>query len=415
MFTPAFFARDGDVRDARVGARRARAASPLVELRVRHAGDRATRRARAHAAAARVPARRSRRDVSAPGCRARRANGARRRAVGSFSSHHARQREDPHAQWHTPRRAPRRGRAAPIRRKRNLERDRVRAHSTARRRARPTPNVDASAKGVACVDRTSAKKAAFSTPRTRSASPGRLSNARSALATRRAFKASTCKTTFSTSFSSRRAGHPRVSELLLKPPRTTRRRRTVAPGRSRRQRGGRRRRRGHPSSRVSCSTRRRRRDAAARRARVRTVTSTPRSRPKRGAFVARHALAEKAGGDGDVPARPSAVPSSVVSRRALRPKPTLGVRRAGARRGASIDVDRFAEPASNMPASHATEAPSAPGFGAAALATRRNAPRRARSRRAYAGSFAAPPSRGMSRARLFVARQVVETTPGGHR
>ena len=41
--------------------------------------------------------------------------------------------------------------------------------------------------------------------------------------------------------------------------------------------------------------------------------------------------------------------------------------RAARRLRESIDVDRFAEPASNMPPSHATEAPSAPGFGAAAF------------------------------------------------
>ena len=133
-------ARRGDVRDARVGARRARGdASPLVELRVRHAGDRATRRARAHAAAARVPARRSRRDSSAPRDAARRADGARRRAVGSFSFRIRRRARGPaRAVAHA--RAVRLGAGG---RRRfggsgTSKRDRVRAHSTARRaRAQP--------------------------------------------------------------------------------------------------------------------------------------------------------------------------------------------------------------------------------------------------------------------------------------
>ena len=352
-------ARRGDVRDARVGAR-APAAAATVEPCCPPVT--ATRRARAPPQP-RVPARRSRRDVSAPRDAARRADGARRRAVGSFLfAPAARPRAVAHA-----RRAPRRGRAAPIRRAetrsdrtgafhgttgarlpRATRRRASRAAAPAKRRNRPNDANDRRANGIAQT-----------------------------LATRERLKA-TCKATFSTSFSSRRAGHPRVSEPLLKPRDDPRRRRTVArtvPEATAEDAAA-----GGPGPRRASAVRRGADESAARRARVRTMTSTPRSE-QGGAFVARHALAEKAGGDGDVGAGGGKQPRRPSSRRALRTNRLSASDAPAARRGASIDVDRSRSRRATC--RRVTRRRRRARQFAPPRRRRRNAPRRAR-RRAYA-------------------------------
>ena len=363
MFTPAFGARDGETCATPASARGA----PAATLRHSSSFVFATPVTARHDAPALTPQPRAfRRDV--PAATFPRPEMPRGEPmaldVGSLSEAFASAgaRDDPHAQWHTP--APcvsaRAGGADPAE---SEPRSAIVFGRIPRHDGRaPNPKRDASAKsGVSDVSDAYGDG--------------------DVLLDARALKASTCKASFNSSFnSSRRAGHPRVSELLLKPPRTIR----VAA---------------EPS--------------------LYTVPETTGAEaaetggPITAQIVARQLFDEaetqrrgtRAGGracpygdlDGDLGQQNKAARSSLAMRSPRKPAETatrvapggdvqprrtssrgepdasrnrLSASETQAARESireSIDVDRFAEPASNMPPSHATEAPSAPGFGAAAF------------------------------------------------
>ena len=244
---------------------------------------RATRRARAHAAAARVPARRSRRDVSATPVRRGRHRPPRRRAVGSFSF-----RSPPGpaiAARAVAARAVRLGGASGRRRfggSGTSQRDRVRIPRHDGRA--PNPRRDASARGVA-VRRRHDRKDGILFGAASDASAARTVSAQT-LATPRRRVAPTCNPR-----SRRRSRRDARDTLVFQSSCSSPRGRSASSARGRR--SGRSRRAAEdaavgrgarsPSSRVSCSTRRRRRRRG-RAARARCplrMTSTPRSGTRR--------------------------------------------------------------------------------------------------------------------------------------
>ena len=373
MFTPAFFARDGETCATPASARGA----PAATLRHSSSFVFATPVTARHDAPALTPQPRAfRRDV--PAATFPRPEMPRGEPMAldvapseAFLFASAGACEDPHAQWHTP--APcASARAGGVDPEEAEPRSAIVFGRIPRHDGRaPNPKRDASAKGVACVADVGEKGElqfdAANDANAANAANGIGSNARDA----RAFKASTCKATFSTSFSSRRAGHPRVSELLLKPPRTIRvdaepSLRTVpeATAEDAAATGG-------PGPVVARQlfdeAQTQRRGRAARACPYGDLDAAQQNKAARSSLAMRSPrkpaeTATSAPGGGKQPRRPS-------SRGALSERNRLSASDApAARRGASIDVDRFAEPASNMPASeYATEAPSAPGFGAAAF------------------------------------------------
>lgn len=357
MFTPAFGARDGETCATPASARGA----PAATLRHSSSFVFATPVTARHDAPALTPQPRAfRRDV--PAATFPRPEMPRGEPmaldVGSLSEAFASAgaRDDPHAQWHTP--APcvsaRAGGADPAE---SEPRSAIVFGRIPRHDGRaPNPKRDASAKtGVSDVY-------------------DAYDDGERVLLDARTLKAST------TSFnSSRRAGHPgRVSELPLKPPRTIR----VAAepslyavpettGAEAAETGG-------PAAQIvarqlfdEAETQRRGTraggracpygdlDAGGQQNKAARSSLAMRS-PRKPAETATTRVAP--GGDKQ-PRRLSSRGEPDASRNRLSASET----RAARRLRESIDVDRFAEPASNMPPSHATEAPSAPGFGAAAF------------------------------------------------
>jgi len=355
MFTPAFGARDGETCATPASARGA----PAATLRHSSSFVFATPVTARHDAPALTPQPRAfRRDV--PAATFPRPEMPRGEPmaldVGSLSEAFASAgaRDDPHAQWHTP--APCvSARAGGVDPAESEPRSAIVFGRIPRHDGRaPNPKRDASAKtGVSDVS-------------------DAYGDGERVLLDARTLKAST------TSFnSSRRAGHPRVSELLLKPPRTIR----VAAepslytvpettGAEAAETGG-------PASQIvarqlfdEAETQRRGTRAGGRAcpygdldaggqqnkaARSSLAMRSPRKPAETTTRVA-------PGGDKQ-PRRLSSRGEPDASRNRLSASETQAARRLRE----SIDVDRFTEPASNMPPSHATEAPSAPGFGAAAF------------------------------------------------
>ena len=363
MFTPAFGARDGETCATPASARGA----PAATLRHSSSFVFATPVTARHDAPALTPQPRAfRRDV--PAATFPRPEMPRGEPmaldVGSLSEAFASAgaRDDPHAQWHTP--APcvsaRAGGADPAE---SEPRSAIVFGRIPRHDGRaPNPKRDASAKtGVSDVyDAYDDGDVLFSKDA-------------------RTLKASTRKASTTSFNSSRRAGHPgRVSELPLKPPRTIR----VAAepslyavpettGAEAAETGG-------PAAQIvarqlfdEAGTQRRGTraggracpygdlDAGGQQNKAARSSLAMRS-PRKPAETATTRVAP--GGDKQ-PRRLSSRGEPDASRNRLSASET----RAARRLRESIDVDRFAEPASNMPPSHATEAPSAPGFGAAAF------------------------------------------------